>query len=190
MRILPAFYALITLLPATLLAGEAPVIQYHAQTGKVRFIQGEADVSGGNTAARTGSTGKQPPLQRYAPLFGIDDVEKDLTLSRRGFTAKNRRVARYQQQYNGLPVIGGELVVNTDSGGRMLSMNGEISPEVSLDTTPTLNAEKAKKPCPSGRCQMVCTRSYIARCTNSQAGRLRPPINRQQQPASQPGVAD
>ena len=34
---------------------------------------------------------------------------------------------RYQQNYQGIPVMGGELIVNTDENGDLYSMNGEVS---------------------------------------------------------------
>ncbi|MCI0778248.1 MAG: hypothetical protein J4N95_08700, partial [Chloroflexi bacterium] len=54
-----------------------------------------------------------------------------------------RSSVRYQQAHNGVPVLAGELIVNTDSAGRLLSISGEISPGLSLSTTPAMTAVEA-----------------------------------------------
>jgi Zn-dependent metalloprotease len=55
-----------------------------------------------------------------------------------------RSSIRYQQKFNGVPVMAGELIVNTDDEGNLYSMNGEVSPDLSLDTQPTIDAKQAK----------------------------------------------
>ena len=54
-------------------------------------------------------------------------------------------LARYQQHYQGVPVMGGELIVNTDENGDLYSMNGEVSTDLSLSTQPTLDSEQARQ---------------------------------------------
>ena len=49
---------------------------------------------------------------------------------------------RYQQVYQGVPVIAGEMIVNADARG-LRSMSGEVSPNLSLDVRPTISAEAA-----------------------------------------------
>jgi hypothetical protein len=50
---------------------------------------------------------------------------------------------RYQQQYQGIPILGGEMIVNSDTRGQVLSLNGEVSPDLDVSTTPTISSEQA-----------------------------------------------
>jgi Zn-dependent metalloprotease len=50
---------------------------------------------------------------------------------------------RYQQTYQGIPVLGGELIVNTNDRGDLYSMNGEVSPDLSLQTQPGIDSAQA-----------------------------------------------
>ena len=52
---------------------------------------------------------------------------------------------RYQQNYEGIPVMGGELIVNTNENGDLYSMNGEVSSESLASTQPTIDSEQAKE---------------------------------------------
>jgi Zn-dependent metalloprotease len=52
---------------------------------------------------------------------------------------------RYQQNYEGIPVLGGELIINTNGSGDLYSINGEISPDISLSTQPTIDSEQARQ---------------------------------------------
>src|SRR5690606_39696147 len=53
-------------------------------------------------------------------------------------------VVRYQQMYQGVPVLGGELLVNMASTGELLSMSGEISPDLAISVEPMYAAEQAR----------------------------------------------
>ncbi|MEJ2106883.1 MAG: M4 family metallopeptidase, partial [Acidiferrobacteraceae bacterium] len=84
-------------------------------------------------------------LDKYASLFGVKDPATELTTMKELDTPDGRSMVRYQQVYQGLPVIGGELIVNMDAEGRMSSMNGEAKANISLDPTPTLTATEAEQ---------------------------------------------
>ncbi len=122
-------------------------LSYHAETGKVRFISSAAvspvHAVEGMQNRLPGSAEAGDLLRRYAPLFGIDNPDRDLQASKTSRLADRRSIARYRQRHRGLPVIAGELVVNRDAAGRMLSMNGEISPNLEVDTVPKLSASDA-----------------------------------------------
>jgi len=60
-------------------------------------------------------------------------------------TPGGRSTVRYQQIYQGLQVIGGEMIVNLDSLGRMSSMNGEIKSGLNLDPTPLVTSTQAQE---------------------------------------------
>ena len=53
-------------------------------------------------------------------------------------------MVRYQQVYNKIPVMAGELIVNMKADGSLLSINGEVSPDLEVDVFPKVNAEMAE----------------------------------------------
>ena len=82
-------------------------------------------------------------LTVYGEEFGLNDPAGELTAMKAAQSPGGRASVRYQQAYEGVPVLAGELIVNTDSAGRLLSISGEISPGLSLSTTPVLTAAEA-----------------------------------------------
>jgi len=84
-------------------------------------------------------------LQQYASLFGIKDPGTELKTMRQLNTPDGRSMMRYQQIHRGLPVIGGEMIVNLDSLGRMSSMNGEVKSGLYVDPTPGVTSVQAQE---------------------------------------------
>lgn len=99
------------------------------------------------TSAEVGS----PPaiargfLDQNRALFGLRSAAEDLELLRvepdrqRGFAH-----VRLDQRYQGLPVFGRQLLVHLDPQGRVVAVNGEFAPGLSLSTTPTISAAEAE----------------------------------------------
>ncbi|MFZ5902859.1 MAG: M4 family metallopeptidase [Chloroflexota bacterium] len=83
-------------------------------------------------------------LDLYGPEFGLENPARDLTVSRQNATEDGRRMIAYQQVYQGVPILGGELHVNIGADGQLLSINGEASPDLSLSVKPKVTAEKAR----------------------------------------------
>ncbi|HET9911510.1 MAG TPA: M4 family metallopeptidase, partial [Anaerolineales bacterium] len=125
--------------------------QVNAQTGKVSFIGPE----NGRMVPATKALGISPSARpadpgmalakRFGPEFGLKDPARDLTGLKTNLSANGRRMFRYQQNYEGVPVMGGELIVNTNGNGDLYSMNGEISPDLSLSTQPTVDPGQAQQ---------------------------------------------
>jgi len=118
-------------------------VSIHSGTGKIRFLAAAAGGSmpqlsfvapdtDAESAARTF-------LAAYGSLFGIREQEQELTVKK-----VRERSVKFRQVYNGIPVIAGELVVNLDLKRNVRSINGEISPDINLSTTPALSAKEAK----------------------------------------------
>ena len=82
---------------------------------------------------------------RYAPEFGLRDAERSLTAMESNRSEAGHITARFQQNYQDVPVMGGELIVNTNDGGDLYSISGEVSPDLSLSTQPTIAAEQARQ---------------------------------------------
>ncbi|MHB0874501.1 MAG: S8 family serine peptidase [Anaerolineae bacterium] len=120
--------------------GARPTVRYDGDTGLVRFYSsGVAAASLGDGGALSASTA-DAFLQRYGSLFGLDGGS-DVSLTGASYVG-NRAIVRYRQEYQSVPVIGGELVVQV-AGGVVLSANGEVAPVTGVSTQPSLAADAA-----------------------------------------------
>ncbi|NJM39889.1 MAG: hypothetical protein HC853_03485 [Anaerolineae bacterium] len=86
-------------------------------------------------------------MQQYGALFGIANASAELQTDRvrtldEG-TPNQRSFTRFQQLVNGLPVFGGDVVVQTRPGGVMMAM-GQTLPKTTLDTTPRIPSADAR----------------------------------------------
>ncbi len=127
--------------------------QVNHQTGRVSFLGPESgralpasQALGLASFARPGD----PALalaKRFGSEFGLQNPERNLKemKSHHHQTEDGRITARYQQHYQGVPVMGAELIVNTNDNGDLYSMNGEVSPDLSLSTQPTIDSEQARQ---------------------------------------------
>jgi Zn-dependent metalloprotease len=82
-------------------------------------------------------------MSRYSSLFGIRDAARDLRITRESRAAGGSTFVRFEQQHAGVPVIAGELTVQVDAAGNVISAIGEASPELALSTDPTISAANA-----------------------------------------------
>ena len=57
-----------------------------------------------------------------------------------------------QQVYQGIPVLGGELIVQLDADKNVISTNAEILPDLELNVTPNLDAAAARGILPGALC--------------------------------------
>ncbi len=125
-------------------------ISTHAKTGKVRFIGTEPkhpvpqpEALGLGAAPEHAARGF---IARYGELFGLSNQSRELTVVRSRMVGSGRSFTRFQQVYQGIPIIGGELIIQVSSTkNNIISANGEILPDVSLDTTPAVPASNAQE---------------------------------------------
>jgi bacillolysin len=75
----------------------------------------------------TAAVAARAHLTSYGALFGISDQARQLRLQRSTALGKGESAVRFQQLAGGVPVLGGELVVEVDSNGALVSINGETS---------------------------------------------------------------
>jgi Zn-dependent metalloprotease len=121
--------------------------QINAQSGKISFIGPENGRS--LSASRVLGTFLRPQdpamalAKRYAPEFGVKDPERDLSEMKNARSEDGRLTVHYQQNYNGIPVMGGELIVSTNDSGDLYSMSGEVSPYIALPTQPRVDFAQA-----------------------------------------------
>src|SRR5215212_9292817 len=121
--------------------------QVNPQTGKVSFIGPENGYS--LSASRVLGTFLRPQnpamalAKRFGPEFGLKNPERDLKEIKNSRAEDGRATTRYQQHYQDIPVMGGELIVNTNENGDLYSMNGEVSADLSLSTQPRIDSQQA-----------------------------------------------
>ena len=129
--------------------GDGIRISYHAQTGKVRFIGTDRGHSiprpEGAQADADPEQAARAFLDIYGRLFGLRDQATELAVLRSRAADGNRSFVRFQQVYQGVPVVGGELVIQVDAESNVLSASGEVLPDLELDVAPTIDVGTAQQ---------------------------------------------
>ncbi len=121
--------------------------QVNAESGRVSFISPGSGSS--ISAARVLGKTILPPdpalalAVRYAPEFGLQDAERNLSVMKSSRSQDGQVTVRFQQSYEGIPVLGGELIVNTNDQADLYSISGEVSPGLSLSTRPAIGPRQA-----------------------------------------------
>ncbi|MCU1400553.1 MAG: putative thermolysin family peptidase, partial [Acidimicrobiales bacterium] len=113
-------------------------------TGDVTYIGGsaahplQAKTRGGQDDAA------RQFVDAYASLFGVTDTKTNL-LQTQSFVGSDGTggAVKFQQTYNGIPVIAGVLAIQVAASGAVLSATGEASSDLSIDTTPAISVEQA-----------------------------------------------
>jgi len=128
--------------------GGAIRISYHAETGKVRFIGTSPDRPIAQpailSAGASPETGARGFLATYGQLFGLQNQARELAAIRVRSVDRGRSFVRFRQMHRGVPVLGGELIVQLDADQRIVAATGEILPDLELETTPTIDAQTAR----------------------------------------------
>ena len=122
----------------------------NAQTGKLNFIS----PTSGRPLPAAQALGISPSAlaadpamalaERFGPEFGLRNPAQELTAIRTQQGGDGRVTVRYQQTFEGVPVLGGELIVNTNASGDLYSVNGEVSANLALPTQAALDPEQAR----------------------------------------------
>ena len=127
-------------------------ISYHRETGAVRFLGTTLDHAIPQPTTLPASTSSEQAalafLAMYGTLFGLPESTEPtqtLSLERTQSLADGRSIVRFQQVYDNLPVIGGQLIVQLNENNEILSVNGELLPNLMLNTTPTIEADLARQ---------------------------------------------
>lgn len=135
------------LLPSLGDNGQEIQVTFHPQTGYVNFLGGYTRAGGAILKSYVAQSLDAPSaasyyLSQYARAFGATDPGDELAVKRENL-AQQRSSIHYQQIYQSVPVLGGEIVVNLGANHDLLSINGELSPLLKMDTTPTLRPDEA-----------------------------------------------
>lgn len=123
-------------------------VAFHRETGAVRFIgtrpgQPIARPSGLTSAATPASVARAF-LDSQGKAFGLESQERELQLNSIGSASAGRSSVRFQQLHEGVPVLGGELVVNLDREKNVLSAGGEVLPSPDVSVEPQVTIEEAQ----------------------------------------------
>ena len=124
--------------------------QVDPETGKVNFISSASGrpLPASQALGFVPDRAADPALaiaQHFGREFGLRDAARELMAMRSDHAESGRVTIRYQQQYQGIPVLAGELIVNTNDQGDFYSMNGEVALDLSLLTQPTIGPEQASQ---------------------------------------------
>lgn len=82
-------------------------------------------------------------MNKLKGLYGIQDVSQEFRPGQTAGTTAGYRHVRLNQEYQGLPVFGPQLIVHFDGQGTARSVNGGYCPVGELGTVPTLTADQA-----------------------------------------------
>ena len=112
-------------------------VRWNTRTGMVHSVRGLL------TSPQVGSAREIADrfLSEHRELFGIpentDDFQYVDTKERRGM-----KHVSYQQRFQGLPVVGAELVVHIDQGNRVQMVNGSCFPGIETDMHAAMISEE------------------------------------------------
>jgi Zn-dependent metalloprotease len=124
-------------------------VERHAATAQLRFVSGSAARPAASSATlgrpSTPQAAARRFMARYGSLFGIADASGDLRVARHERAVGGNTFVRYQQLHRGVPVLGGELAVQVDARGNVISANGEASPGLRVEVTPSVTAAAAQR---------------------------------------------
>ena len=123
-------------------------IKRHKRGGKARIIstrpQARIIIPGTTRVTPPGQAGRTA-IQRYGSQFGVKTPDEETELIRDVIVAERGSRHRYRQIFRGIPVLAGELLVSLDESRRLVSMTGEISPDLTITTRPELTPAQARQ---------------------------------------------
>jgi len=123
-------------------------VSFHRQTGKTNFISSDRHAYLTVPGASPAQPSQESALafaRTYGPLFGLKEPAVELTVMRESRNSAGGPSVHFQQVHQGVPVIGGELIVNMDANHSLLSMNGEVSStDRGLTLQPTISAHGSR----------------------------------------------
>jgi Zn-dependent metalloprotease len=124
-------------------------VAYHPETGRLTFLGSRPDqpiiVRSATAKGMLSEDRAVSLMNNFGQLFGIYDVGAELRTVASSTDIKSITLTEFQQVYQGIPIIGGEIHVNLRESGELLSINGEVSPSLDLITIPQIRGEAARQ---------------------------------------------
>ncbi|HET9914398.1 MAG TPA: hypothetical protein VFQ13_21060, partial [Anaerolineales bacterium] len=118
------------------------------ETGKVSFIGGGEPIKVTGVSAVKSLSLPERGLQManaYGREFGLQNPAQELKQLKAEKDAKGNDIIRFQQMHQGVPILSGEMIVNMNANGDLLSISGEVASDLSLDIKPAIKAQDARK---------------------------------------------
>ncbi len=84
-------------------------------------------------------------LDRHGAAFGLRAGSRELQLLRSETDELGQTHLTYAQRYHGLPVLGAQMKVHFDAGGRLTLVNGTAIPDIAVSATPSVSAGLAQR---------------------------------------------
>lgn len=141
--------SLCVLAAAGMVAAAAPAtaVELRQSRGALHLLSAGAEPAAlpGVAAQTPAQTAAYTALDLHARRFGIGDPRAQLKHARTNRAADGRSSVRYKQLHQGVPVFGGELVVNLAADRRLLSVNGKVAQALSLGVKPSYPAASARQ---------------------------------------------
>ena len=124
------------------------LISRHALTGMVSFMGAPASGRAIREATALDKNATAEDVARsflsaQGSQFGIANARTDLKVLRETKADNGNNTVRFQQTYQGIPVLAGEMIIHMDSGKNVLSAMGEILPGIDLDINPLIDEAAA-----------------------------------------------
>jgi bacillolysin len=91
----------------------------------------------GLTAIKNDTKDASTILQTFGPSFGLSNPTAQMQVIK-----KTNTISHYQQIHQGIPVIGGEMVISM-AKNQFNSMNGGVSQDLPQETTPKISSNEA-----------------------------------------------
>lgn len=82
-------------------------------------------------------------LDEIKPVFKMKDPASEMSLRMIQDDELGYKHTRFYQKYNGLSVVGGELIVHINNEKKIYQVNGQYYPEITISTSAGISAETA-----------------------------------------------
>ena len=128
-----------TPVPASLSADPAVDHYLLDDEGRTRYVEG-------NLATAQPGRELEATLQffdRHLDAYAMSSPSEELEVRRVDTDELGMKHLRLAQLYQGLPVIGGDLIAHFDRGGRLRTVNGSFVGGLKIDVTPAVDANAA-----------------------------------------------
>ncbi len=125
---------------ATLRTAPETVKYLESENAVPRYVQGRyaAKIARGNEIPAAYEF-----FERHKTAYRMEDPRTELDVVRIDIDNLGMRHVRFQQHYNGLPVVGANLIVHYTSDGVLKTVNGNYEPEISIAKTPRISGDEA-----------------------------------------------
>ena len=131
--------------PAALAASDLEY-KIDRSTGRVDFLAskvGDIPVKVSGLAELSSEAVAGQFLAEYGSYFGLRNYKEELVQVKSSHDDLGMKHVVYNQVHEGLPVYGGQLIVHLENGRLVKSANGQVVPEINLDTEPKITRKQA-----------------------------------------------